>query len=237
VPGAVRGGNVGQHQARPQAPGGLLQLLLAAARRTRVGEHDIHRQGRGVLGEHLQVAVRREPLCLPRLRHQVKRHQPARGRADQRLRQRGDEQVRQDASEPRSRPEYHPVSILNSQDGLRDSRRIGRFQRNRPYLPRGRGARRLAAHNRRRLGAARVKPLHKGDDVERHGGHGQHPAGHPQQAAHQVQAGHRIAEQVPQRRDQQIAGRMAGQVPAAPEPVLHEPRPGRPPLVVAAQRR
>ncbi len=82
----------------------------------------------------------------------------------------------------------------------------------------------------------RVGPLDLGHDVQRHRGHGQHPALGAQQAAHPFQALHGVAEQVPQGHDEQVAQGVPGQPAVAAEPVLHDPAPGDAPVVVAAQR-
>ena len=92
----------------------------------------------------------------------------------------------------------------------------------------------LAAHGRQRA----VRLLDTGLDLERDGGHREHPAGGLQQAADPVEAVHRVVgRQLPQRHDQQVPDAVPGQVAGAGEPVLHHPAPGAPPLVVLAERR
>ena len=76
-----------------------------------------------------------------------------------------------------------------------------------------------------------------GHDVQRHGGHRQHPALRAEQPADPVEARDRVAEQLPQRDDQQVADRVAVQVARRwRSGAGATSRPGAAPLVVAAQR-
>ncbi len=71
----------------PSRPAAFSSSGAAALDRAAIGEHDIDRQPRSVVGKHLQMRLRGEPLGLPWLRRQVQRHQPACPGGDQRLRQ------------------------------------------------------------------------------------------------------------------------------------------------------
>ena len=59
-------------------------------------------------------------------------------------------------------------------------------------------------------GSAGSTPRDVGLDVQRHRGHRQHPAAGAEQPPDPVEAGDRVAEQLPQRDDQQVADRVAG---------------------------
>ena len=87
-----------------------------------------------------------------------------------------------------------------------------------------------------RVGVGRVQAPHLGGDVQRRDRHRQHPALGAEQPADPVEAVDVVAEQLPQRDDQQVADRVAVHLALAGEPVLEHPRPGLAPLVVAAQR-
>lgn len=78
--------------------------------------------------------------------------------------------------------------------------------------------------------------LDQGLELQRYGGHGQHPPVRAEQPAHQVQGLDVVAELLPQSDDQQIADRVLVQVPLGLEAVLDDPGPGLAPFVVAAQR-
>jgi hypothetical protein len=145
--------------------------------------------------------------------------------------------MRQHRGEPRPRAEHHPVRLQDRRDRLGHGRRVGGQQRDGPDPARRDRDCRLAAHGGDGVGLGRVEALHGGDDVHRHRGHRQHPPGDAQQPAHPVEAGDRVAEQVPQARDQQVAQGVAGQVAAAAEAMLDHAGPGRAPFVVPAQRR
>jgi hypothetical protein len=54
--------------------------------------------------------------------------------------------------------------------------------------------------------------LHIGFDRQRHRGHRQHATVSAQQAGHPVETGHMVAVDLPQRGDEQIAHRVAGQL-------------------------
>ena len=92
-----------------------------------------------------------------------------------------------------------------------------------------------------RTGADLVRPvricaLNLGHQVQRDRRHRQHPAVRAEQPGHPVQALDRVAEQLPERHDQDVADRVAAQLRLAGEPVLDHPAPGGAPGVVAAQR-
>jgi hypothetical protein len=77
---------------------------------------------------------------------------------------------------------------------------------------------------------------HLRDDIQRHRGHRQHPAAGAEQPSHPFQARDRVAEQVPQRHDEQVPDGVPGELMIAAEPVLHHLAPGGAPVVVPAQR-
>ena len=83
-------------------------------------------------------------------------------------------------------------------------------------------------------GPDRAVQLHLGLNVQRRQRHRQHPALRAEQPANPVQRLHGVVHQLPKRHDQQVADRVAVQLALAPEPVLHDPFPGLPPLVVPA---
>ena len=86
------------------------------------------------------------------------------------------------------------------------------------------------------VGPCRVGAHHAGLDLQRLGRHRQHPAPGAEQPADQVQALHRVAEQVPQRDDEQVAQRVPAQRAGAGEAVLQDVAPLVAPLAVVAQR-
>ena len=238
MPGrAVGRGHVRHHQPGTERRGRLLQVgQVTGAGGLGVGEDYIHSKRRCVPGEDLEVLVWRKSLRLPRLRRQVQDHQPP-GRGDvQRGGELGHQQVRQHAGEPRTRAEHHPVRVEHRAHRLGHRGRVGRQQRDRPHLTRRAGAFRLAADRADLVRPVRVGADHFRHDVQRHRGHRQHPAAGAEQPAHPVQARDRVAEQVPQRHDEQVADGVAGQLAVAAEPVLHHLAPGGAPLVVPAQR-
>ena len=238
MPGrAVGRGHVRHHQPGAEHRGCLLQVGQA----TRSGglsvrEDYIHSKRRRVPGEDLEVLVWRKSLGLPRLRRQVEDDQPPGHGAVQRGGEPGHQQVRQHAGEPRARAEHHPFRVEHRAHSLGHRGRVGRQQRDRAHLARRAGAFRLAADRADLLGPVRVGADHLGHDVQRHRGHGEHPAAGAEQPAHPFQARDRVTEQVPQRHDEQVADGVAGQLAVAAEPMLHHLAPGGAPLVVTAQR-
>ena len=93
----------------PSSPAAFSSSALVPSHRAAVREHHVHRQVRRMVGQHLQVRVRGEPLRLSRLRRQVQRDQPAAPGWRAAPGQLGHQQVRQHAGEPGARPEHHPV--------------------------------------------------------------------------------------------------------------------------------
>lgn len=103
-------------------------------------------------------------------------------------------------------------------------------------LARGERHGRLAAHRVHLVRMLRVMALHECLELQRHGGHRQHPAVRAEELADQVQGLHVVAELLPQGDDQQIADRVLVQVALGLETVLDDLGPGLAPFVVAAQR-
>ncbi|CAM5534246.1 hypothetical protein SALBM217S_01358 [Streptomyces griseoloalbus] len=104
------------------------------------------------------------------------------------------------------------------------------------HLAGGEGDGGLAADGADVVGALRVVPLDQRLKLQRHGGHGQHPAVRAEQPPHQVQRLDVVAELLPQGDDQQVADRVLVQVALGLEAVLDDARPGLAPVVVPAQR-
>ena len=241
-PGVMPGRAVGRGHVRHHQPGAehrrrLLQVGQATrSRGLGVREDYIHSKRRRVPREDLEVLVWRKSLRLPRLRRQVEDDQPPRRGDVQGRGELGHQQVRQHTGEPRAGAEHHPLRVEHRAHRLGHRGRVGRQQRDRPHLARRAGARRLAADRADLLRPVRVGADHFRHDVQRHRGHGQHPAAGAEQPAHPFQARDRVAEQVPQRHDEQVADGVPGQLAVAAEPVLHHLAPGRAPFVVTAQR-
>ncbi|CAM5512841.1 hypothetical protein SCYAM73S_08668 [Streptomyces cyaneofuscatus] len=104
------------------------------------------------------------------------------------------------------------------------------------HLARGERDGGLAAHGDDGVGQLRVMALDQRLELQRHGGHGQHPALRAEQLADQVEGLDVVAELLPEGDDQQIADRVLVEVALGLEPVLDDPGPGAAPVVVAAER-
>jgi len=83
----------------------------------------------------------------------------------------------------------------------------------------------------------RVVPEDIGDDLQRFTRHRHHLAPRVEQSANQVEAGHGPVEEVPERDDEQVAERVAGEWPLSTEPVLEHVTPLVAPVAVLAQGR
>ena len=130
-----------------------------------------------MLAQHAQQLLRGEVVGLAGLRDQVDRddHGSRLGRR-QREAEFAQQQVRDDAGEPRARAEYHDVRLAHGVDGRGARRRPGRQQPDTAH-PSGRGGdRRLAADMPRSHRVVGVEPVDLGDQVEGHRAHRQHPA-------------------------------------------------------------
>ena len=86
------------------------------------------------------------------------------------------------------------------------------------------------------LGVCLVVADDLGLDVERDAGHRQDPPAGVEQPADEVEAVDRVAEQVPQGHDEEVAEGVAGERSLALEPVLQHVAPGVAPLGVVAER-
>ncbi len=184
-----------------------------------------------------QVVGRAEPGRLPRLGGEVEHHDHPGVGADQRLAQRGDQQVRDHRGEPRAGAEHHPVGGLDRLERLGRGRRVGRHQRDRVDDPVGGGHLDLAADAHEGVGVVGHQPAHVGGDVHRHQRHRQHPTGGAEQPADVVERVDVVAEQLPEPDDEQVADHVVAHLAVAGEPVLEHPRPGHAPLVAPAERR
>jgi hypothetical protein len=76
-----------------------------------------------------------------------------------------------------------------------------------------------------RLGRLHAEARDVGLDVERLAAHRQHPAPQSEQCTHLVEGGHRVAEEVHETGQQEVAHRVPGERAGAAESVLHEIRP------------
>ena len=88
-----------------------------------------------------------------------------------------------------------------------------------------------------RIRPVRICPCYFRGEIERHRRHRQHPAVRAEQPANPVEALDGIAEQFPERHDQDIADRVPAKIRVPGEPVLDNLAPGGAPVVIAAQRR
>ena len=189
------------------------------AQDVRVGHRRVGRPARrraevgGVRGEHLEVLLGREAGGLPRLRGEVERDEHAGAASSRRASRRlGHQQVRQHAGEPRPGPEDDPVGGV---DRLHAP----------PGTPAGRPAR--AGRRRRGPGRGRDRDL-AADRARAFGLAGSMPDLRPRCPAASVaigstrpcapssrptgsRPGDGVAEQLPQRDDQQVAHRVAVQ--------------------------
>ncbi len=192
-----------------------------------------------MLGEDLEVPLGREAVGLAGLGLEVERDQIRRaGVVAERRAQLGDEQVRDHAGEPRARDRAPPSRRrLDRGHGLGAGGRVVR----------------LEVHLARRgpmVEATSTCPAH--DVVAQSGSPGTSPTtsaamsigvtaigstrpSAPSSRAHPVEALDVAAEQLPERDDQQVAHRVVVHLAVAAEPVLEHPRPGLPPVVVAAE--
>ena len=203
--------------------------------RRRIGEHDIRHQRRSVPGQHLQVRLGREALGLARLRGQVQRDEPAgRGRL-QRLQQLRHQQVRQHAGEPRAGTQHHPVGLVDGLHRFAAGRRVVRLQVQRDHRSGGAGDRHLTDHPGHLRRSVGVRPEHVGDHHQRDRTGRQHPPGHAEQPADQLQCLHRVVGDLGDAGQQQVADGMAAERTAAGEPVLQDLLPGPAPVVLASQ--
>ena len=197
-----------------------------------VGEHDVDGQCRGVRRQDVEVLARRESLGLPRLGGQVQHDHAAGVGAHQRVAQTRHHEVRQHAGEPGARAEHHPVGLLDGPDRLLAGHRGRRLEQ---QLHHPAGCRRhghLPTDDlRRRLPVERDG----GSDADRLARHRQHPTLGAEQPPDLVQRGDRVAQQLPQPDDQQVAHGVPVELSPAAEPVLRQPAPQLAPLVVAAQ--
>ena len=205
-----------------------------------VGEHGVHLQVRGVLGEHRQVVGRVEargspPPAASRLSDD---HDPGVGARPA----------------PRASSGTSRCGITRGEPGARARARPSR-PRGRRRPPPGTAAGRpgrgaietimpvggrdldLAAHGRQRVGVARVR--RRGPAAAMSSGAsaiGSTRPCAPSSRPTQSSAVDVVAEQLPERDDQQVADDVAAHLAVAGEPVLQHPRPGPAPLVVAAER-
>ncbi len=180
--------------------------------------------------------MRRVAGGLADLRIEVE-HDDATGRTvGDRAGQLRDHEVRDDRRVPGARAQDDGVRLLDRRHGLAAGRRLRRVEADVQDVAGRRGDLDLAPHDADLLGMRRVVAQHLRDDRERHLAAGQHPAVRLQQRRHPVEPGHGVAGLLPQGGDQQVADRVAGQLPLPAEPVLDDLLPGAAPGVVAAQR-
>ena len=135
------------------------------------------------------------------------------------------EQVRNDACEPRSWPEHRPVRLVDGLDRLRAAGRIGRLQTYADDLPRRRRHRDLTAHLDRRARILRQQADHLGDDLQRSRRKRQHTSGGAEHAPGDGERVHRVAQQLEERGEHEVADGVPLQLPGAVEAVLVGPRP------------
>lgn len=93
----------------------------------------------------------------------------------------------------------------------------------------------LSTHGVHVVRAGRVVSPDERLELQRHGGHGEHPAVRPEELADQVESLDMVAELLPEGDDQQIADRVLVQIALGLEAVLDHPGPGLAPVVVTAQ--
>lgn len=167
---------------------------------------------------------------------EIQRQHLAGLRGDQCVEQFRHQQVRDHGGEPGARTEHHPVGVEDRLDGFRDGRRVGRDDVHGLHLARGERDGGLAPHGDDRVGQLGVVALDQRLELQRHGGHGQHPALCAEQLADQVEGLDVVAELLPEGDDQQVADRVSVEVALGLEPVLDDPGPGAAPVVVAAER-
>ena len=149
----------------------------------------------------------------------------------------GHEDVRHDRREPRPRAEEHPVGLADRRAGLVGAAAGPAGARRTPCTrPRVDATRCCPRTMVTASGYAGSWPTISASIVERDAGHRQHPAAGVEQPADEVQAVDGVAEQVPQRHDEEVAEGVAGQRPLALEPVLQHVPPGVAPLGVVAER-
>ena len=214
-------------------PAQALRVVDAA----RVGQDDVEPQLRRVLHEAVDVVLGAVPLRLAGVDLEVEVEQPAGLRRDDRVAEAGDEDVRHDRREPRSRAEEHPVGARGSaRQGLVGAARVRRQQAYALHPSPGRRHPVLPTDDGDGLGVCLVVADDLGLDVERDAGHRQDPAAGVEQPADEVEAVDGVAEQVPEGHDEEVAEGVAGQRPLALEPVLEHVAPGVAPLGVVAER-
>ena len=232
-------GDVGDHQPRPAGRPPRLPGPTRSVDRGAVGEHGVDGAGRG----RARAARRGGPRARSRA---VSPAWPARLRStrtpaagpDQRVAQLGHQQVRDHRGEPRARARARPsrrraiACTASGQAGGSAGSRRDRRRSCRSVVATSTWPRTVVEQ---RPGSAGSSAAHLGADVQRRQRHRQHPAACAEQPADPVEALDRVAEQLPQPHDQQVADRVPAQLAVAVEAVLHHPRPGAAPLVVPAQ--
>lgn len=181
------------------------------------------------------MTLRREAISFAGLRCQVQRQDLTGLRRDERVEQFRYEQMRDHRREPGSRAEHHPVRVEYRLDRFRDGRRVVRDEVYGLHLTGGQCHRRLAAHRVHGVRAGRVVAPYERLELQRHGGHGQHPAVRAEELADQVQGLDMVAELLPEGDDQQIADRVLVQIALGLEAVLDDLCPGLAPVVVTAE--
>ena len=132
--------------------------------------------------------------------------------------------------------EEDPVGLEDRLQGLGRAARVRRQDAYPLHPPAGRGDPVLAPDDGDGVGVCGVVADDLGLDLERDAGHRQDPAAGVEQPADEVQAVDGVAEQVPERHDEQVAEGVPRQRPLALEPVLEHVPPGVAPLGVVAQR-
>ena len=229
------------HDLRTHRGGLALESRAVVGLHVGVGNHGVQVQLGCVLAQKLQVGCRGKPHGLLVV-GEVHDHASARLRANNRLALGVQQQVRQNRGAPRAGAEHNPVGFLNSGERLRAGTRVLRGQANivhalllgEVHLP----------HDLDPLDSA-TGVLAQHGTVNHHGvqRHGEHAAAGVQQGARPVQAGHRVVQQLPERRDEQVAERVVvqGKLPLVAfgrgETVLHDVAPGAAPIGVVAERR
>ena len=178
-------------------------------------------QTRRMLGQHVQMPLRRKARCFTRFGGQIQHQRSAGGRRLQCGGQPRHQDMRNHAGEPRARPEDHEVGGHHGIDRLTSGRRVTGQQPYPAYLAGCGRHRDLTPNHPAHPGVA----LQSGDiglDLQGDRAHGQDPTLDSQNAAEFIEGRHRIGKHLVQTRQQQVADRMAGKCATSSKPMLDD---------------